>query len=364
MTGVDEMENATDDDNGRGDCIYSAVLSYLIMSMRSTPLNERRRIALTHFTGDQILEAKNALWSLIDQPSAAIIGNNQVRRGSHLKSKKDFDIDDVLEALDKLDSNKCVPDVAVRAAELHLIPQVSQAPSSEQDESMMHRRLDQLEAIIREMGQQLAEVKQLVTPRSLYSSVVTNNEQPVVDAPTRSSETASPVLRQTQQQIQSPHYRRHTSPEEDHDVAGGSSTENGAEWREQKNRKQRRNAKRKNKIGRFGAGKAEHLKAAPMPDRHLFLGRLETGDEASIKRHVEDRRPAVNLLEVKRISHEEARFKSFKISCPANQFHMLDDASLWPENSIFYPFREYKSKEKRPNEKRPGGDTSSSDYDG
>jgi hypothetical protein len=71
------------------------------------------------------------------------------------------------------------------------------------------------------------------------------------------------------------------------------------------------------------------IKGAPEPDRDLFIFRLDKGTNcAALETHVKDQ--GFTVREIKCVSHDDSKFKSFKLTVPKSQFAKLFDDSIWP----------------------------------
>ena len=88
--------------------------------------------------------------------------------------------------------------------------------------------------------------------------------------------------------------------------------------------------KRKRLISR--ANKDNLIKGAPLPNRHIFVGRFISGDENSIKKYLYA--SSVKFESIERISDKYARFNSFKITVPINFLNQILDEKFWPEGII------------------------------
>ena len=59
----------------------------------------------------------------------------------------------------------------------------------------------------------------------------------------------------------------------------------------------------------------EGFEGGPPPPRHIWISRINRGDEISIRNHLE--RKSIPVKDITNTSHSESKFKSFKISIDA-----------------------------------------------
>ena len=94
-------------------------------------------------------------------------------------------------------------------------------------------------------------------------------------------------------------------------------------------RKQRR---KERLLGKRAQDVGSRFRGAPLPRRQLFIYRVlpETTCE-DILSHVSDLNLNVDVYDVKPVSHVDAKFKSFVLTCNVDGFKRLLNADLWPE---------------------------------
>lgn len=115
----DPMRNHISVDSTPTDVLLEPLLAYTVFSLQSATCEHVRRAVLGHFTNEQIVAAKDALWTKCDHQ---IIGDKPRRRDSLSRPEKEAHLQDILTALGKLDKAAKVPAVAILAEDLHLIP--------------------------------------------------------------------------------------------------------------------------------------------------------------------------------------------------------------------------------------------------
>ncbi len=95
------------------------VISYIWFSMNGGTRNNIKRAVLGHFTPNTIYSVRNALWDTCD---TAVIGKVIHRNESASRSAVEITVDDILDALSKLDTARMVPNIMMKAVDLYLIP--------------------------------------------------------------------------------------------------------------------------------------------------------------------------------------------------------------------------------------------------
>ena len=98
--------------------IFDPLLAYIQASLPSGTAENVKNAVLGHFTLEEIIKAKNELWSKCDDA----IGEKSKRRGSATRQEKEAHLFDIINALSILDRKNQLPTIAVSAADLHRIP--------------------------------------------------------------------------------------------------------------------------------------------------------------------------------------------------------------------------------------------------
>ncbi|ELU12754.1 hypothetical protein CAPTEDRAFT_192577 [Capitella teleta] len=105
--------------------VCNSVLGYLVGSLKKSPRDVVKKIALSHFCPDEIKTAKQALWS--SSACVPAIGPWKPRKGSSNKPRQEFEIDDIFDVLSKLDEASVKPVIHVPALDLDLLPPMNHA---------------------------------------------------------------------------------------------------------------------------------------------------------------------------------------------------------------------------------------------
>ena len=82
----------------------------------------------------------------------------------------------------------------------------------------------------------------------------------------------------------------------------------------------------------------EGLEGAPPPLRQVWVSRVASGDEQTIKQFLERKNVVVN--DIGRVSHVDAKYKSYKISVNVNDLDTVLEGSFWPRGLLCQVWRE------------------------
>jgi hypothetical protein len=306
--------------------IKDALLAYLVG--HDAPLATRKKAVLGFFKASSIAEAKKKLYDAY--PSE--LGTFPKRKGSQANPKNELHLADICDALVLLDAQEKTPDVVVPASALGSLP-----PSLEEVNPtlVMLERMSAIEELMTQMTETNANLHERI--RSLERCQYEKNSYSAIAASglqQTTLKTTAPAV--SQAPLPPPPPRPPTER-----VDTGATRD---EWQTQRSRK-RAPALR----GKATGGK---LKGAPPPPRHIFLYRVEK--EFSSKDVVEHIREATSdvkdEVKVELLSHQDAKYKSFKVTCSAKDFPILMDENVWPEGSNFRQFKNYRQ---RDNQQRP-----------
>ena len=100
-------------------------------------------------------------------------------------------------------------------------------------------------------------------------------------------------------------------------------------------------SKRKRKQQLIEKNKNNYIKGAPPPSRQLFIGRIGAGDENTMKKYLKASK--VRFEKVEKISHNYAKFKSFKLTLPINYLDQVLGENFWPEGVVARVWKEKKT---------------------
>ena len=291
---------------------FNAMLTYVAFS-RETSANELIAKACKQFYSiEELQEAKEALWKVGDKD---IMPAYVKRRDSTVRSEVDAIIDDILNAMQKLDEADRMPSLAVTPAGMHRMPRV---PPAETCSISICERVGTLEQTVRMLSESLSKI-QLSPSQSLPTSTTS-----APTAAATSSETSAMAATENKSYANiaanlgnslplSEKSRRHPAIDQD----GYQTVTSG----------RRHRPPRRTPI--TGTATSSKLRGAPEPSRDLFVYRVEKDTaESEIKDYLEDH--SIEARGVEKKSNPEAKYDSFRVEVNVTDSQKLLDAQFWP----------------------------------
>ncbi len=266
------------------------LLSYVCFSMNSATGGNIKKAVMGYFTPDAIFNARDKLWGACD---ASIIGNKKRRNDLTSRLAHVATVDDIMNALVKLDAASRMPNVVILARDLHLIPR---SHPEELNNISLISRLNRMEkhmsnlqvCVYRNTSETLVindKLSQMPGIKS-YASAVKSPLSTV----TATSDTHIPLLPKVvisaPNQVESSHASsptvvnasiaeaRITSLRRDFGSATSQDRSSTASFREP--RYVQKKTQRKTKfVAGASSPKGSGFKGAPAPDRYLFIYRVD-----------------------------------------------------------------------------------------
>ena len=106
------------------DYIINPLLAYIHFAIQGGNAENVRNAAVQHFSIDQIIEAKDALWNRCGVDK---LGEKARRKDSSSRSEKEAHVQDVITALQRLDREASMPTILIPSSNLDVIPRSHQA---------------------------------------------------------------------------------------------------------------------------------------------------------------------------------------------------------------------------------------------
>ena len=94
------------------------------------------------------------------------------------------------------------------------------------------------------------------------------------------------------------------------------------------------------------------FQGAPPPLRHIWVSRVQRGTTETLSTFIEKQQ--VKVFYIEKVSHENAKFSSFKISISKNDLAKVLEDSFWPQGVQCQPGRE---QTRRTADRRPENDS-------
>jgi len=397
-TNVKATDKATNSDHDCNTCINNALLGYTLYVMQSASREMIRKTILGHFTAVQIAEAKDLLWEKCPD-----LGEKKKRRDSPGRTEKEANVDDILDAYQKLDKDNKTPCVVINAVELGSIPKfhpeevsifsiVDRLKKLEENvdrlvcENIILKEKHQstyaevvkspppsapsgtlLKTTVAPQANQTTIPKSVIPPSDVQPDVSVTRSQP--DQAPRPLDSMQP--NSTVRSLGSQAHTRDQPP-----VRGGlpqrglgrgrgrgtnrfstlgamhnltksnqsldrlshisqhDTSYDSSEFFTPRSttRKQARQEKRRQKVitgknrapVQFGS-----FKGAPEPSRDLFVYRVDKAvEQTDILQYLQSQ--SIDVRDLRCISHEDARYKSFKLTTKMSDIDNLFTDSFWP----------------------------------
>ena len=400
-TSVNCSLGCEDASSSQTDVINSPLLSYMYASLQTGTREQLKRVVLGHFDPKLISDAKKDLWKCYGD----VLGKMKERKGSCTKPKYEFEVDDVLDAMNKLDTLKIEPNLVVSASDLFLLPRtrpeevlpISIIERLSTLESQMKRIIEEyvvdpcrseIFSTLREIAQDNVTLKrrvdslempppvlpQPVNPRPQHTQVLKNSQllqqqqqksqsshQHLMQQQPNQESLPHSSLQQPQQppDRQQPPYQQQTSklppagptaPTRRNDVHGSQGSL--ASWPSlasaqefqlpaKQQRKMRRRAMRNR--GTRSTADDTQLKGAPVPMRDLFVYRVMKPSSCDdVKRYIQSLNLNAEVGDIELLAHPEAKYNSFRVSCDVTNFKQLLKGENWPDGVCVDRFRRKK----------------------
>ena len=336
--------------------LIEPVIAYIVFSMQSGTFDNIKNATLGAFTEAEISSAKDDLWT---HCGSRIIGEKKRRKETSARTIKEANIIDIMQAISQLDKSDSLPNVAINARSLQFIPR---SHPEELNNISLVDRLNRLEARMMNMQTQLDGVtahnmflRDKLLDKSSYASKVSSNAivyaatstAPAIPVNTSIGNNKSgsldvrpkipnlPSLASNQQSTISTSLS--SKPKDDVEASyalprqlsylnqdSDSSFRIPTQQLKQLQRKERRQAI----IGKGNV--TANLKGGPEPGHDIFVFRL---DPSSTKADVESflETENVEVWHIEQMSHESAKYKSFKVTIPTSKLQQLLNEEAWPE---------------------------------
>ena len=360
-----ESEESMEEDEPR--VILDPVLGYLSYGFISGSSASVKKAALGHFTEAKIKEGKKHLYKRCSELDLDV-GDFQQRMSSKARGEGEAHLLDILSVMGKIDKMTNPPIFAIPAAMLRTIPR---AHPEELNLFSVTDRIDIIEVTMRKMQESVLKTieennnlkedvvalkqasipaarapptpkasvppkPQITVDRSFLDAARFTTEPNVTRSPPATNimrslaadngmksppALASSTKRSTgksreQTSSTSVTFKRQTSV--DADSAGAEMT----------GFIQQRHQRKKVMIKGKGQAKSG-LAGAPEPNRHLFVYRA--AQETTVKTmtdHIKEH--GIHVVGVECLSHNEAMFKSFKVTVPLSDFELILKEDVWP----------------------------------
>ena len=357
--------------------IVNELLSYACFYLNNSSLDNIKRLMLNFYTHDEIIDSKKLLWNL----SSSELNSYIERKSSENRTCDDANLNDIFEALVKLDLTQNLPDFV--AKDFSRIPERS---PEELNLTYILDRISRLEKAVRISDNIVAthansiskfENNDFDSKFSKLENKIQEHGVALADLTARSKFNFA----DNDKSLQSLPIGRNYDFKAINDNSVAGSVDNDSDWisivdqfdvpdvtknknyndatlrflnlydkKSIKQRKRKITTKSK-KNSNFDANIKcdthicdQGLKGAPNQKGVLYLGRVSQGSRDQVFDYMHSNGEDVH--DVSLVSNLNARFKSFKIIVSRDECSKLLDKYFWPEGVIVKPWRNYNNPHK------------------
>ena len=165
--------------------LCSGILAYIKAFRQRAVVDDIRAHVLGKYNAAAMRTAKDVLWNGCRDDLCRLKLEKKVRRTSAARSQELADLDDVLEALDALDGEDCLPEVVCSSEDLLLMPQLLPVVGIEQVAEQLRCFRQEIEDRLDAIDRQVSQASKATTPSTLPasggSSSTTSIQQPAAD---------------------------------------------------------------------------------------------------------------------------------------------------------------------------------------
>ncbi len=293
--------------------IVNELLCYITQYRHSTTNSGLKAVCIRYFSDEDIAIAKGIIWSLAD----AHLSTFKPRNDSKLRSAAEADLNDLLDALVKIDGKVKLPTFA--AVHIDKMPRFN---PEDVDLFSLNERLNQLERKLEQHDDYIKEQQSDTQPRKMYSSVLKSTPKPNIHK-VKAHEMPS-------MQGQGPST-----------VGAGSSslTDNsppvfGVDKEGFQIPKQHLKKLRSKESKNFVRGNASPAKIkGAAPTRDMFVSHLDRETTSKdLSDHIKEK--GINVLDIEKMSNDKAILKSFKVKINRSDVDKILDPSIWPRGVL------------------------------
>lgn len=335
----EELSSMSNDPNADDPpVLVNKALSFMWASMQKEPHEDVAIKASRHFTPEDVVKAKKALWKHC-RDDQALIGHSTKRKNTNERSGALANARDIVHALEKLDLKKKSPRILIDAIDVASLPQwEARRPPSTSSEPDMLRRLEALESVCRGLQDTLFEVNRNV------KEIKEKSIEPWVDGTYADEAWAhAPAANQDPWHYMPwnvPPPGKQTDPEQSNKLLMSEVVNQlkGTDGIIDPNKKYRT----RNAASKRGKAASEELKGSSLKSgRTTFEVQLTnvhpSENEASMKKFVEDQ-DIGSEFSVEDTSSEGWETKRFKVRFKQEVFDKVMEADFWPKGIYFRQF--------------------------
>lgn len=356
--------------------IINELLAYAMHFVNTSAYDNVKRIIQSFYSSSEIITAKKALW----EACGDVLGKLPERKSTDKRPGSVAHIIDILDALKSLDALEKLPDVVARnldrlpdrqPEELNLLMIVQRVAALEKSSEQHSDALSSIavdvlnlkESRHRSFSDALISGRPAIHEDSNVNTAIQTDEEAATpsEVASQSTQDDAVVNRQSKTVLNHSmsvavpsssrrlpsHHRNQTRP----DASKYAGRRNETRLRASEVNAGRTRQVQPDKDGFvpvmsrrgrrvIGCGKASvsGFEGAPPPLRHIWVSRVHRGTAETLSTFIEKQQ--VKVFYNEKVSHENAKFSSFKIGISKNDLAKVLDDSFWPQGVQCQPWRD------------------------
>ena len=329
------------------------LLSYACHFMKCSALDNIKKIIDYFYTEEEILESKQFLWSVAENDLEPLV----TRKSTNKRSGSSANLEDILDALNKLDSEDKLPKFVAynlsrvpdrQPEELNLICVINRLATVENklkqyDDTLSSHAVDLMS--LKELNDEKMNSRNLraenetLHPRKNKDkddSILLENAGVDNMANRRFSDnvfvTTPGIVKQQVEKINKSNLKRSSSldlkyvDEIKHTLETDDRNDDGFIKVESTSARKKRLSQERRELA------SARLKGAPPPLRYVFLSRVEHGDAQMIVDYMKYNH--IDVRKVETVSHANSKFMSFKVTVFKSNLHEILSNNFWPQGIV------------------------------
>ncbi len=305
--GVEKVKQANIDADS---VIVNELLCYITQYMHSTTNAGLKAVCARYFSDEDIAIAKGIIWSLAD----AHLSSFKSRNDSKLRSAAEADLNDLLDALGKIDGKVKLPTFA--AVNIDKMPRFN---PEDLDLFSLNERLSQLEKKfeLHECMMEKRSISSVMDSSKLYSSAV---KSPTVPNVTKAQPPKQSATAHTDEKGKKPPpTKKGTSL--NHEIKDAEGFEFPRYHRKRLRANQNDNVVK-------GNASPSKIRGAALT-RDMFVSHLDRDTNAKdLEDHIKEK--GIVVIDIEQKSNEKANLKSFKVKVNKSDYEKMMDPEIWP----------------------------------
>ena len=303
------------------------LLTYACYYINNSAIENIKKIILNFHNNEEILNSKKLLWNV----SGEYLTPYKDRKSTENRSSMEANISDIFEAIIQLDATNKLPKfVAINLGKvpdkqpehLNLISMINRISNIERTLVDHADTLSQHEIDLHQFKSLDIEnrFKDIENIKDQVKETYLKNELSKEPSTTKTDDLSSDSEWETEYEVPSPKRSKTGIGKKNINLNKEKYiVRNGYTLAESKSKKKKRLQ---------AANKDKLIQGAPPTIKHIYIGRLSEGNEATIKKYLQ--LSNVPVENVQQLSRQGSKFKSFKLSVDSNFVNQILEENFWP----------------------------------